>query len=70
MAVGVLRVRRLAGRAHGEEREHTRGQIQQRMDGLADDAEAAGQQSDDQLARDYRHANDDGAESDKLRPPS
>ena len=49
MPVGVLGVGRLARSAHRDQCEPARDHVDQRVDGVADDAEAACQQAHDEL---------------------
>ena len=67
MPVRVLGVGRLAGRAYGDERESAGGKVEEGVRRLAEDAQASGQQSDDQLGQDQRHPDGHGAQSDELR---
>jgi len=66
MAVGVLSVSRLACGAYGDQSEDTRGQVEDRVRRLAQNAQAAGEQADHQLAQHKGHADENGAERDAL----
>ena len=58
---------RQACRPHCEQREDARRQVEQRMDGLAQDAQAARQQTHDELGHHEHDADRHRAKGDELR---
>ena len=66
MSVWVLGVGRFAGRAHRDEGEGARRQVEEGVRRLAEDAQAAGKNADHELGQNQCHADADGAESDEL----
>ena len=66
MTVGVLAVGRLVGRADRSQRESAGRQVEERVRGLAQDAEAPCKDPDHELGHDQRHADGQGAQSDEL----
>src|SRR5437899_2905664 len=62
----MLLVSRLARGADGKERERAGGEVEDRVDRLADDAEAPGQQPDNELADHDRSADEYRTERNEL----
>ena len=70
VAVRVLGVRGLARGADCDQGEPARREVEEGMRGFAQDAQAAGEQTDDQLGHDQHHADGHRAEGDELRTPA
>ena len=52
VAIGMLRIGRAVGDAHGPQREQRSGRVDAGVHGLGEDAEAAGREADEELDRD------------------
>ena len=68
MPIGVLGVGRLARGAHGDQREDARDHVHDRVDRLAQDAQASRQQADDELAQHEGDSDKDRNQRDQHRP--
>ncbi len=66
VAVGMLGVGRFTRRPDGDQGEPARGQVEERMRGLAQYAQAPGEQAHDELGHHQRHSDAHRAERDQL----
>jgi hypothetical protein len=64
----MLAVGRLACGPHRDKSEHAGDHVEDGVDRLAQDAKASGQQTHDELAQDQGDPDEDGDQSNKLRP--